>query len=199
MHWLYGDRFHWLVPYWFSCCKSPISTTSLFGNIFFFKCFTANVSNLFIIKLHVSMVSYFVMYILPTSEPTGISYKYYFCYLEWITVTYVIHSTNHVILITTKPKELIGLLWVNNVPFKHTGEKISSTYWLRVNSVICFSMCLLSYVLSYIGNKFLTVIGLLQSFIFLCMLFFFLRACSYFGMKLYFQWLMRVGKWYWSF
>lgn len=39
------------------------------------------------------MVSYFVMYVLPTSEPAGISYKYPFCYLEQITVSYIIHST----------------------------------------------------------------------------------------------------------
>lgn len=26
------------------------------------------------------MVSYFVIYVLPTSEPTGTSYKYHFCY-----------------------------------------------------------------------------------------------------------------------
>lgn len=39
------------------------------------------------------MVSYLALYVLPTSESTGISYKCHFCYLERITITYVIHST----------------------------------------------------------------------------------------------------------
>jgi len=49
---------------------------------FFFNCFTANVNYLFIIKLHVCMASYFVMYVAPTSELTGISHKYHVFYLE---------------------------------------------------------------------------------------------------------------------
>lgn len=79
------------------------------------------------------MVSYSVMYVLPTSEPTGISSKYHFCYLNYCNLH---HSLNHVISVTTKPKKFTCLLRVNNVPCKHAGRKKDSTYQVRVNFLI---------------------------------------------------------------